>query len=166
MIVRAERESDFAQIHAVVDAAFGDEPVEKLVDALRLLPGYLPDLALVAEDQGEVVGYVMFTHADLAEGGRVLMLSPLGVRPDRQRSGVGSALVEEGLKRARERGEPVVIVEGDPRYYSRFGFSRATELGLDEPHEGIPDGAFQALALAPDHPRGRVVYPQPFDEFS
>jgi putative acetyltransferase len=165
VIVRAERESDFAQIRAVVDAAFGDEPVEKLVDALRLLPGYLPDLALVAEDDGEVVGYVLFSYADLAEGGRVLMLSPLGVRPDRQRSGVGSALVEEGLKRARDRGEPVVIVEGDPRYYSRFGFRRATELGLDEPHEGIPDGAFQALALAPDHPRGGVVYPPPFAEF-
>ena len=50
MIVRAERDSDFAQIFAVVEAAFGDEPVEQLVDALALLPGYLPDLALVAED--------------------------------------------------------------------------------------------------------------------
>jgi putative acetyltransferase len=164
VIVRAERDSDFAQIFSVVEAAFGDEPVAPLVDALRLLPGYLPDLALVAEEDGAVVGYVMFTHADLAEGGRVLMLSPLGVRPDRQRSGIGSALVEEGLRRARERGEPVVIVEGDPRYYSRFGFRRASELGLDDPHEGIPDGAFQALALAAEHPRGRVVYPPPFDE--
>ena len=164
MIVRAERESDFPEIFAVVQAAFGDEPIGPLVDALRPLPGYLPDLALVAEDEGEIVGYVMFSHVDVAEGGRVLMLSPLGVRPDRQRQGIGSALVEEGLRRAKERGEPVVIVEGDPRYYSRFGFRRASELGLDDPHEGIPDGAYQALAYAPDHPRGRVVYPPPFDE--
>jgi putative acetyltransferase len=164
VIVRAERESDFAEIHAVVQAAFGDEPVGPLVDALRPLPGYLPELALVAEDEGEIVGYVMFSYAELAEGGRVLMLSPLGVRPDRQRQRIGSALVEEGLRRARERGEPVVIVEGDPRYYSRFGFRRASELGLDDPHEGIPDGAYQALAYAPDHPSGRVVYPPPFDE--
>ena len=163
MIVRAEREPDFPQIFSVVRAAFGDEAVAELVEALRPLPGYLPDLALVAEDD-EIVGYVMFSYAGLAEGGRVLMLSPLGVRPDRQRTGIGSALVEEGLRRARERGEPVVIVEGDPRYYSRFGFGRAIELGLEEPHEGIPDGAFQALALAPEHPRGRVVYPPPFDE--
>jgi putative acetyltransferase len=91
----------------------------------------------------------MFSYADVAEGGRVLMLSPLGVRPDRQRQGIGSALVAEGLRRARERGEPVVIVEGDPRYYSRFGFRRASELGLHDPHEGIPDGAYQALAYAP-----------------
>lgn len=165
MIVRAERESDFAEIHAVVQSAFGDEPIGPLVDALRPLPGYLPELALVAEDEGEVVGYVMFSYAELAEGGRVLMLSPLGVRPDRQGQGIGSALVEEGLRRARERGEPVVIVEGDPRYYSRFGFRRASELGLDDPHEGIPDGAYQALAYSPDHARGRVVYPPPFDEF-
>ena len=164
MIVRAERESDFAEIHAVVQAAFGNEQVGPLVDALRPLPGYLPELALVAEDEGEIVGYVMFSYADVAEGGRVLMLSPLGVRPDRQRQGVGSALVEEGLRRAQERGEPVVIVEGDPRYYSRFGFRRASELGLEDPHEGIPDGAYQALAYAPDHPRGRVVYPPPFDD--
>ena len=164
MIVRAERESDFAEIHAVVQAAFGNEQVGPLVDALRPLPGYLPELALVAEDEGEIVGYVMFSYADVAEDGRVLMLSPLGVRPDRQRQGVGSALVEEGLRRAQERGEPVVIVEGDPRYYSRFGFRRASELGLEDPHEGIPDGAYQALAYAPDHPRGRVVYPPPFDD--
>ena len=71
------------------------------------LPGYLPDLALVAEDDGAVIGYVMFTHADLAEGGRVLMLSPLGVRPDRQRSGIGSALVEEGAEtRAASAANP------------------------------------------------------------
>ena len=163
MIVRAEREPDFPEIHAVVQAAFGDEPVGPLVDALRPLPGYVRALALVAEHEGEIVGYVMFSYAELAEGGRVLMLSPLGVRPDRQRQGIGSALVEEGLRRAQERGEPVVIVEGDPRYYSRFGFRRASELGLDDPHEGIPDGAYQALANAPDHPRGRVVYPPPFD---
>src|SRR4029453_13095308 len=103
--------------------------------------------ALVAEDEGEIVGYVMFSYAELAEGGRVLMLSPLGVRPDRRRQGLGSRLVEEGLRRARERGEPVVIVEGDPRYYSRFGFRRASELGLDDPHEGIPGGADPAPLL-------------------
>jgi putative acetyltransferase len=165
VIVRAERDADYAEIFAVVDAAFGDEPVAELVDALRVTPGYLPDLALVAEEDGEVVGHVMFTHTRLDTGKRILMLSPLAVRPDRQRRGIGSALVRHGLRLARERGEPVVIVEGDPRYYSRFGFVRASELGLGEPHEGIPDGAFQALALADDHPRGRVVYPTAFDSF-
>ena len=167
MIVRAERESDFPEIFAVVQAAFGDEPVGPLVDALRPLPGYLPDLALVAEDEGEIVGYVMFSYADVAEGGRVLMLSPLGVRPDRQRQGIGSALVEHGLRLARERGEPVVIVEGDPRYYSRFGFVAASELGLERPYEKIPEVAFQAQALPAyvEQARGRVVYPPPLAPF-
>ena len=96
MIVRAERESDFPEIFAVVQAAFGDQPVGPLVDALRPLPGYLPDLALVAEDEGEIVGYVMFSYADVAEGGRVLMLSPLGVRP--------TASVKESARRSWNMG--------------------------------------------------------------
>jgi putative acetyltransferase len=113
VIVRPERSADFAAIRALVQAAF-DSPVEpKLVDDLRGSPGYLPELALVAEDE-EPVGHVTIT--ELESGTPILMLSPLAVRPDRQREGVGSALVEEGLRRARERQEPVVVVEGDPRY--------------------------------------------------
>jgi putative acetyltransferase len=164
VIVRPERSADFTAIRALVQAAF-DSPVEpKLVDDLRGSPGYLPELALVAEDE-EPVGHVMFTITELENGTPILMLSPLAVRPDRQREGIGSALVEEGLRRARERDEPLVIVEGDPRYYSRFGFRRAKELGLERPNEGTPEFAFQALPLpAYDASlRGRVLYPPAFD---
>lgn len=87
------------------------------------------------------------------------------MRPDRHRQGVGSALVHEGLRRAEEHGAPLVIVEGDPRYYSRFGFRGASELGLERPHEQIPEVAFQALPLGRYDPRlrGKVVYPPPFE---
>lgn len=162
-MIRPEREADHAAIAALVTAAFASPVEAKLVDDLRASPGYVPELALVA-DEGDVVGHVMFTVTHVESGRAVLMLSPLAVRPDRQRRGVGSTLVREGLLRARERDEPVVIVEGDPRYYSRFGFVPASELGLERPHERVPEWAFQALALSGGRAaRGRVVYPPPFD---
>ena len=165
MIVRPERAADHAAITAVVDAAFGDVETSRLVADLRVAPGYIADLALVADDVGDVVGHVMFTVTSLESGDPILMLSPLAVRPDHQRAGVGTALVGAGLDGARRRSEPLVIVEGDPRYYGRFGFVEASSLGLERPYESIPPHAFQALALRRDHPRGRVTYPPPFDRF-
>jgi len=164
MIVRRECVEDHPQIKSLVQAAF-ESPVEaRLIEDLRASPGYVPELALVA-DEGDVVGHVMFTVTRLEDGTAILMLSPLAVRPDRQRQGVGSALVREGLRLAGERGELLVIVEGDPRYYSRFGFALASELGLERPHERIPEAAFQALRLPAydEGARGRVLYPPPFD---
>jgi putative acetyltransferase len=166
-VIRPERDDDYEHIAQVVRKAFDTEPaVVELVELLRASPGYVPELALVAEDDGDVVGHVMFTESTV-EGvdATILILSPLAVRPDRQRRGVGSALVCEGVRVADERRFPLVIVEGDPRYYSRFGFRRALDLGLERPHEQIPEVAFQALPLAGYDPglRGRVVYPPPFD---
>lgn len=161
MIVRAERAADEDAIASVVEAAFGSPDEARLVAEFRASPGYVPELELVAEDEGEVVGHVMFTVTELADGTEILMLSPLAVRPDRQRTGIGTALVREGLRASAERSEPLVIVEGDPRYYSRFGFVAASELGLERPYEAIPEAAFQALPLPAyvAQARGRVIYP-------
>ena len=66
------------------------------------------------------------------------MLSPLAVAPDRQRQGVGSALVRAVTQRADERGEPLVVLEGAPAYYGRLGFEPADPLGI---HITLPDWA-------------------------
>lgn len=167
MIVRAERAEDNEAIAAVVTAAFGSPDEARLVEGFRASAGYLPELALVAEEDGEVLGHVMFTLAELADGTKILMLSPLAVRPDRQRTGIGTALVHEGLRLCAERSEPLVIVEGDPRYYSRFGFVAASQLGLERPYEKIPEAAFQAQPLPAyiEQARGRVVYPPPLTPY-
>jgi putative acetyltransferase len=167
VIVRAERAEDHEAIAAVVEAAFRSPDVARLVESFRASAGYLPELALVADDDGEVVGHVMFTRAELLDGTSILMLSPLAVRPDRQRTGIGTALVREGLRISAERAEPLVIVEGDPRYYSRFGFVAASELGLERPYETIPEAAFQAVRLPAyvERARGGVVYPPPLAPF-
>ena len=83
------------------------------------------------------------------------------VTPDRQRRGIGSALVREALRRAEARGEPLVLVLGHPGYYPRFGFAPAAELGLTPPDARIPSEAFMAIRLRAYDPtlRGQVVFP-------
>jgi putative acetyltransferase len=114
-----------------------------------------------------VVGYVMLSWVSLRGSARdrILNLTPLAVRSDRQRTGVGARLVASALALADEAGEPAVLVEGVPAYYPRFGFERASALGFRPPHDGIPDAAFMVKRLAAWDPAiaGRVVYPPAFD---
>ncbi len=121
----------------------------------------------MAERDGAVVGYVMFSYVTLRahEERRVLILSPLVVSPGRQKEGIGSALVRFGIAAAEARNEPLVIVEGIPAYYPRFGFERARPLGIEPPSAHVPDAAFMVLRLATYEQsyRGTVVYPPAFD---
>jgi putative acetyltransferase len=127
----------------------------------------VPELEFVAEDEGQIVGHLLFSHVDvLTDGGpqQVLALGPLAVRPDRQRQGIGIALTRAGLAAADELGEPLVVVLGHRTYYPRFGFVRSDELSISPPPE-YPQSDFFALPLAAYDPtlRGRVVYPPTFD---
>ena len=166
-MIRVATEADWATIPEIHRAAFGDEGdrVARLVDDLRASEWYQPDLSFVAEAGGTLVGHVMNTWNWL-EGGspRVLQLSPLGVLPEYQRRGYGSALVRESLHAVRGRGEPLLVVEGNPKYYGRFGFVRADELGLLPPPEALVDWALQVAILQPEAkvPQGRFVYSEPF----
>jgi putative acetyltransferase len=162
LLIRPERPDDALAIADVVEAAFGDASVAAFTDEIRRSPGYVPELTFVAEEDGTVVGFTMLSN--VAVSGRpepVLILTPMAVRPDRQREGIGTALVHSALGAADERREPLVLVEGVPAYYPRFGFLSATVLGLERPDERIPDGAWLAVPLAAYDPtiRGRVVYP-------
>jgi putative acetyltransferase len=166
-VIRVATEADWATIPEIHRAAFGDEGdrVARLTVELRESEWYEPELSFAAEEDGALVAHVMNTWSWL-EGGwpRVLQLSPLGVLPEHQRRGHGSALVQASLDAARARGEALLLVEGNPAYYGRFGFVRADELGLLPPPEALYDWAFQAAVLDDDAvlPQGRVVYSEPF----
>ena len=74
-------------------------------------------------------------------------LAPMAVLPERQRQGIGSRLVEAGIRILRKQGCPFVIVLGHPGFYPRFGFVSASRYGLTCQWEGVPDEAFMVLIL-------------------
>jgi putative acetyltransferase len=165
-VIRVARAEDWPAILDVHRLAFGEqEDIPRLVQELRDGGFDVPSLAFVAVDGERVVGNVLNGWVTVeGSDARLLQLSPLGVHPDYQRRGHGAALVRASLAGARELGQPLLLVEGDPRYYGRFGFVRANELGLLPPPEARYDWAFQVAVLdeTVELPQGRVVYPEPF----
>ena len=164
-MIRRERHEDEVEISRVIEAAFGDRSVATFAEQIRASPGYVPELAFVTEEEGEIVAHTMLSKVLVAGPDiEVLTLTPMSVRPDRQRQGIGRALVEAILDAADARGEPLVLCEGVPSYYPQFGFRSATELGLERPDPRIADEAWMVRPLSAYDPalRGRVVYPSFF----
>lgn len=169
MIIRLEQPGDEDAICAVVTAAFHDPAHGALVGAIRSSPNFIPELSLVTELRAEIAGHVMISYVGLDDDGvqqRVASLSPLAVAPEHQRGGIGSTLVREVTARADERGEPLVVLEGSPLFYPRFGFEPSVPHGIHItlPSWAPPEAA-QMLRLRSYDPsiRGRVVYPPAFD---
>jgi putative acetyltransferase len=161
MLIRAETPSDRSSLRGVHARAFGQAAEADLVDRLRRDGDLLLSLAAV-EDR--LVGHVVLSRLRVEQPGlRAAALAPLAVLPERQRQGIGSALVREALGRLAAAGEHLVIVLGDPAYYGRFGFAPEAVRALRTPYDGP---ALQGLALGPDGrgARGRVRYAPAFAE--
>jgi putative acetyltransferase len=169
LVIRPEREADYPVIAEVVRAAFVRHPDEVVafVERIRASVEFVAELALVAEDASGVIAHVMLSWVGVEGGSRtkILNLTPMSVRPDRQRMGVGTLLIRDVLGRAEAAGEPAVMVEGIPAYYPRFGFERASALGFVPAHPKIPDDAFMVKRLPCYRAdlAGRIVYPGAFD---
>jgi putative acetyltransferase len=169
--IEPETDTDHPAIRTVILAAFAHHPeVADLVQAIRQSPQYEPELSLVARLDGAVVGFVMVSHARLVDDGGaehdVLTLSPLGVAPDHQREGIGSALVRAALAAADRTGAALVTLEGSPAYYGRLGFRYAPDLGIRmRLPDWAPAEAAQAFPLTGYRAevRGRLEYPAVFD---
>jgi putative acetyltransferase len=169
MTVRGEQPGDRRIVRKIHLVAFGEHGavVADLVDSLRDTITADHGLSLVAEQNGQVAGHVMFTHSLLDAPRRLVdvqVLSPLAVVPHYQKRGIGSMLIREGLKIMVARQVPLVFLEGDPAYYRRFGFLPGGEQGFRKPSLRIPDAAFQAIRLPRYEPwmTGTLVYADPF----
>ena len=145
--IRLERPDDIPAIRLVNELAFGRPNEANIVDSLRENGKAI--LSLVAEVEGSVVGHVLFSPARFEPQQpqvRALALGPLAVRPDYQRKGLGSLLVQDGLDRCRRLGIHCVLLLGNPAYYSRFGFGSAVERAISPP-PGSPPGAVRAFQI-------------------
>jgi putative acetyltransferase len=148
IVIRPENADDADAVRAVHRAGFPTDAEARLVDRLRA--NGQARVSLVAEMDGGVVGHILFTPVSLAAPAGCspgLGLAPLAVLPGRQRCGVGSVLVREGLTACRQTECAFVVVLGHPAYYPRFGFRRASEVGLA--NEYGADAAFMVLELQP-----------------
>ena len=158
MRIRPEAPGDEAAIGALTAAAFDGHPYSDcseplIVERLRHL-GMLT-LSLVAEDEGQIVGHIAFSPVTLSGGeGGWYGLGPISVAPDRQRSGIGSALVKAGLAELAARGAKGCALVGEPAYYNRFGFVVRPELQT----AGVPPEYFLVLPLHGAPPSGMVAF--------
>ena len=162
MIVRAETPADHDPIRRIVDEAFGDTITSAIVDGIRASDRFIPELSLVAVYEGQPLGHVISSYVDVVPGSRrVLQVGPLAVVPSHQRRGIGTALMRETIRIAEERGEPLLLIEGNPAYYGRFGFTRADEQGIEMPPESHGPQYFmiRPLRAYDSSLRGRAVYP-------
>lgn len=162
MIIRKETPADVDAISAITKAAFKDHPFSRnteqfIIRALRAA-GALT-VSLVAEADGELLGHIAFSPVSFSDGSEHWYgLGPVSVRPDRQKHGIGTRLVHEGLKALKDLGAAGCILVGDLGFYARFGFT--SPQGLT--HEGVPPENLLALSFGDQTPTGTVEFHKAF----
>jgi len=153
MVIRLEEQKDWTAVHSVNVAAFRTSAEAHLVDVLR--EQARPYVSLVAEDNGIVIGHIMFSPVSLTGHSAlsIMGLGPMAVSPAHQRRGVGSALVRAGLARSQELGFGAVVVLGCPGFYPRFGFSTSDHFDIGCEYE-VPADTFMVVELQTGFLRG------------
>jgi putative acetyltransferase len=175
--IRNEEAKDIAQVREVLCAAFPTDVESRLVDALRANGKAI--ISLVAAQNEQVLGHIMFSPVAITPSNAVtppggatppseakgIGLAPVVVHPDVQSQGVGSGLIREGLRLCKELGYDYCVVLGDPNYYQRFGFEKASQFGMQ--NEYGADDAFMLIRFSKgDMVQGLVKYVPEFAMFS
>lgn len=168
MLVRAQHPDEWPTVRRLLTDAFADDGrAAALAEALHARADRPLQSALVAESDGELAGHVQLSRAWIdAQPALIeaLVLSPLGVAPTHQHRGIGRALCQAAVAHARRLDAPAIFLEGDPGYYTRLGWQRASDRGFTAPSIRIPDPAFQVVVLPSWKPwmLGGVVYNDTF----
>jgi putative acetyltransferase len=161
--VRPEQDIDREDVLRVIAVAFDDHGAEVADIWSRL--GRHKRMGLVVEQGGHILGHVGLSRA-WVDARRALVevwvLSPLSVVPERQRQGIGTALLAEAVETARGSGVPAMFLEGSPFYYGARGFERADRRGfLPAALERTPRAAFQCVCFdgLEEWMTGQLIYP-------
>ncbi len=164
--IREETQDDWESVDRVLKAAFDGDGEANLVRELRTRGAAV--LALVAVEGSEVVGHIMFSPMRDCDGNTLrdaVGLAPVAVVPERQREGIGSQLIREGIARLQTAGIALIAVLGHADYYPRFGFARADERGIENEFGVGPEFMVLELeqgAIARNH--GLLQYAEAFSD--
>ena len=150
MQIRAETEDDQAAVFDINAAAFPSDAEARLVDSLRISAD--PFVSLVAVENQQVVGHIMFTPVMLEPFDNLILmgLAPMAVSPARQSGGIGTELVKAGLQRCRELSVGAVAVLGHAEYYPRFGFTPSSQWRIRSEYD-VPEDVFMIMELSPGY---------------
>ena len=158
MNIRLETPADYSTVEQITREAFWNHHVpgcdeHYLAHVLRKAECFLPELDFIAEQNGTLVGNIMYTKAKIVgdDGAEypVLSFGPISVMPEFQGRGVGGKLILHTLSLAKEMGHTAVLIYGDPDYYGRFGFVSAEQYRIGTRYNTYA-AALQAIELVPD----------------
>lgn len=172
--IRQEQKSDYQAVREVVELAFSkmemsDHREHLLVDRLRKSEAFIPELSLVAESNGKIIGHILLTKVTIAADDRTTLslgLAPVSVLPEYQGQGVGGTLIRKAHQTAAALGYGSVVLLGHKAYYPRFGYRKAIDFGIEFPFD-VPHEHCMVIELLPDRLRGVhgiVNYSKPFME--
>lgn len=150
IIIRKETTEDINEVYHVVKKAFenaehSDHDEHHLVNRLRSSSHFIPELSLVAEFNGSIVGHILFTEITVGDD-TLIALAPVAVLPEMQNKGIGTRLIIEGHNIASNLGYRGSVVLGHASYYPKFGYKKASQYGITAPFE-VSDDNFMALEL-------------------
>ena len=157
MNIRTEVATDYLKVFSIIAQAFlteelSDHKEQFLVERLRFSGSFIPELSLVAEVDGEVVGHILLTKISICDGDikhQSLALAPVSVLPEFQGRGIGSALIKAAHTKAIALGYGSVVILGHKDYYPRFGYKTASQFGITLPFD-VPDEYVMVVELIPD----------------
>ena len=170
LIIRKETPKDHKVVFSLTEEAFRDlkfsnHDEQFLVERLRNSEAFIPELSLVAELDGKVVGHIMLTKMTIRnndKGYPTLGLGPVSVLPAFQCRGIGSRLIKEAHRIAQDMCYETVVLIGHPNYYPRFGYRVADNYGISFPFEApaeccmvaeLVPGALEGVSGLVEHPK-------------
>lgn len=172
IILRQENKEDYESIFQLIEKAFqnleySDHKEQFLVERLRKSDAFIPQLSIVAEVEGKIVGHILFTKLQIVNELEVfesLALAPVSVLPEFQGKGIGSKLIRYGHEIAEKFGYESVVLLGHEDYYPKFGYERCDKYNIKMPFDVPPENCM-VIPLVKDglkRVNGNVVYPDVF----
>ena len=159
--IRQERESDYAQVEQLIRQAFYNIYTpgcteHYLAHVIRSHPDFLPELDLVLELDGRIIGSILYTRSTLVdetgEEKDILTFGPVCIRPDHQRRGLGKRLMEDSFQRAAALGWEAIVIVGDPNNYVGCGFQSCKKHRVH-----LEDGTYPAAMLVKELEPGALT---------